>query len=98
MEIYLEKRISQNLQKIQTRMKSERKEKTTLSVIFLCFFAHRIREKAPVREPIHSDGVLNVYPVDTSTILSGGQDRVFIHFPITHKNYKTIIYIEISFI
>ncbi|CAF2400414.1 unnamed protein product [Rotaria sp. Silwood2] len=40
----------------------------------------------PVREAIHSDGVLNVYSVDTSTILSGGQDRTLVLYDfINHR-------------
>ncbi|CAF3397020.1 unnamed protein product [Rotaria sp. Silwood1] len=46
----------------------------------------QIQEKIPAREAIHSDGVLNVYPVDTSTILSGSQDRTLVLYDfINHR-------------
>ncbi|CAF3553415.1 unnamed protein product [Rotaria sordida] len=46
----------------------------------------QIREKIPVGEAIHSDGVLNIYPVDTSTILSGSQDRTLVLYDfINHR-------------
>jgi hypothetical protein len=36
----------------------------------------------PVRESIHTEAILNIYPVDASNFLSGSQDRVrhiFVH-------------------
>ena len=34
------------------------------------------REKQTIRERIHSEAILNVYPVDAGTLLTGSQDRV----------------------
>ncbi len=36
----------------------------------------QIQEKVPVRENIHSEAILNLYPVDTSNFLTASQDRV----------------------
>ena len=38
--------------------------------------AAQVREKEPVRESIHSDTILNLCPVDASTLLTGSKDRV----------------------
>ncbi len=65
-------------------MKSERiKTKTQINSIFFFYRSEtnvknptQIREKVPVRENIHSEPVLNLYPVDTSTLVTGSQDRV----------------------
>ncbi|UJR36116.1 hypothetical protein I4U23_028851 [Adineta vaga] len=44
------------------------------------------REKRNVRERIHSEAILNVYPVDSSTLLTGSQDRTLVLYDlINHR-------------
>lgn len=67
-------------------MKSKKKKyfqgKQKYSTLFFYRFETNIRhstqasEPTPTRESIHSETILNVYPVDSSTILTGSQDRV----------------------
>jgi hypothetical protein len=60
------------------------RNKRNLRNIFLVFYrfetdvktSPQTRERTSTRERIHSETILNIYPVDTSTILTGSQDRV----------------------
>jgi len=83
LENCLEKKANQNHQKVLMITKSKNNKKTN-QYIFLLFYrsetniqnSTQTREKAPIRESIHSETILNVYPVDASTLLTASQDRV----------------------
>jgi hypothetical protein len=96
----LEKKANQNHQKIPMIMKGSNKNNRT--ILHLLFF-YRVEthvktspERAPVRESIHSEAVLNIYPVDASTLLSASQDRVGYIF--VYLIISIIVYIDISFV
>jgi len=83
LENYLGKQVNRNQHKVLMLMKSKNKRKTRINTILFLYrfetdakISKQIQEKRSVRENIHSETILNIYPVDKSTLLTGSQDRV----------------------
>jgi len=48
----------------------------------------QVQAKSTVREIIHSDAILNLCAVDTSTVLSGSQDRTVVLYDFLHHRIR----------